>query len=197
MKSKFIKGLVASFVLTVSGIANAGVVTGENFDVGLNIGFEVGDSNSPADAAVDWFIFDSNGVDATSFYFNRTIAAPDLIAGLYLGDTYGFDYVAAGVPLGAWSYYYAATYNSDLTFVSFSDDSHNDSLGGPFGDPDFNTVLAAGRYSLALSSLDQGGTYEFTTNVQSAYAQVPEPSTIVIFALGLMGLASRKYKKQA
>ena len=42
----------------------------------------------------------------------------------------------------------------------------------------------------------------FTTSntqslVQDPTLQVPEPSTLAIFALGIMGLAARKFKKKA
>ncbi|MBZ9610152.1 PEP-CTERM sorting domain-containing protein [Rheinheimera maricola] len=196
MKSKIFKGIVAAFGFSLISFAHAAPIIGEQFNIGLNTGYAVGDANSAPDEAVDWFIFDSNGVDAISFYFNRTIANPDLIAGLYSGDTYGFDYVAAGVSSANWSYASAGDYNPSLTFIEFFDDTHNDNFGGPFGDPDFNRVLAAGRYSLALSSLSQGGTYEFITNVQSASFDVPAPSTLAVFALGLLGLARRNGKRQ-
>ena len=32
---------------------------------------------------------------------------------------------------------------------------------------------------------------------QDVFTDVPEPSTLAIFALGIMGLASRKFKKQS
>ena len=34
------------------------------------------------------------------------------------------------------------------------------------------------------------------SNLQIRSAEVPEPSTLAIFALGIIGLASRKFKKQ-
>lgn len=35
-----------------------------------------------------------------------------------------------------------------------------------------------------------------TWNGTLHYTEVPEPSTLAIFALGIMGLASRRFKKQ-
>jgi hypothetical protein len=57
--------------------------------------------------------------------------------------------------------------------------------GGNFGRSDFNA--GASRYS--GSGRDQRG----SMLVRST--NVPEPSTLAIFALGLIGLASRRFKK--
>jgi len=64
--------------------------------------------------------------------------------------------------------------------------------------------------SVAFASLNQGtyqtkSLYNFDTPQLQDYLtinigsvnEVPEPSTLAVFALGLMGLASRKLKKQA
>jgi hypothetical protein len=34
-------------------------------------------------------------------------------------------------------------------------------------------------------------------NIPEANSEVPEPSTLAIFALGIIGLASRRFKKQS
>ncbi len=42
----------------------------------------------------------------------------------------------------------------------------------------------------------KGTTYHEPTNsCKSSAAPIPEPSTLVVFALGMMGLAARRFKK--
>lgn len=188
MKKRPLIGLAISvFVLGISSLSQADSVTPEIFSTGFNTGYSVTGSGPDIDGNVDWFVFDSNGITPTSFYFDRTVAAPDLIAGLYMGDTTGFDYAAAGAPYN-YSYNSADAYNPSLNFIQQFDDSHDDALGGEYGDPDFNLVLSPGRYSLALSSLGRPGTYEFTTNAVNAYP-TPVPAAIWLFASGFAGIA--------
>ena len=186
-----IKWLIVALAWTgMMHMVQATPVTPESFKTGFNTGYSVADYTD-INNNVDWFVFDSDGNSNTSFYFDRTIAAPDLIAGLYFGDTSGFDYEVAGA-VAHYSIMDAGSYNSNLTFVNFFDDNHDDAYGGPWGDPDFDILLAAGRYSLALSSLNAAGTYEFRTSAVSA---IPVPAAAWLFGTALLaffGFSRRK-----
>ena len=108
-----------------------------------------------------------------------SVAARGLIAGIYLGDTSG-------------SVMNAGSYNSTLTFVNFFDDNHEDAFGGPYGDPDFDMILAGGRYSPALSDDNAAGTDEFRTSTLSA---IPVPAAAWLFGTALLaffGVSRRK-----
>ena len=186
-----IKWLIVALAWT--GVVQATSVTPESFTTGFNSGYSVA-NYTDINNNVDWFVFDTDGSKSTSFFFDRSVAAPDLAAGLYLGDTSGFDYEAAGA--GAWySYMNAGSYNSKLSFISSFDDNHEDAYGGPYGDPDFDMLLAAGRYSLALSSLGAAGTYSFTTNAVSVVSSTPVPAAAWLFGTALLaffGVSRRK-----
>ncbi|MCK5728793.1 MAG: VPLPA-CTERM sorting domain-containing protein [Methylococcales bacterium] len=184
---------ITAILLTMS--AHAAPVTSLSFNTGLNTGYSV-DHIGNIDGNVDWFTFYSNGADMTSFYFDRTVAAPDLVAVLYSGDTNGFDYVAAGAGQ-QYSYWDADILNMNLTYVDEFDDSHPNIAGGMYGDPDFNMLLAAGIYSLALSSLDQAGTYEFTSSTFDSHNSVPNvpiPAAVWLFGSGFIGLTAIRKK---
>lgn len=191
-----LRSILGAILLLAGGVLKAEIVKVENFDIGMNTGFEVSSPYDFIHKGVDWFVFDSDGLGSTTFYFNRTVAQVDLIASLYSGDTSGFDYEAAGLISGPYSQ--VTIYNTDLTLIDTFDDSHDDLLDGPYGDPDFDLILPKGRYSLAVFSVNLPGTYEFTTNVRSAYLKVPEPPTAAIFSILILVFAVRilegKYK---
>ena len=191
--------LVMATMMAAAEQARAGFVIPLKFSAGLNTGYSIG-ANS-VDEHVDWFVFDANGSDLISFHFDRTVAAPDLCATIYCGDTTGFDYVAAGA---MWDYalFSASDYHYGLTYVSSFDDTHDDSHNGPGGDPDFSLLLQAGRYSLALTSLNLAdGTYEFTANVSSASPfPVSGPGSMITLAAGalcMLGFRKRKRRLDA
>jgi hypothetical protein len=64
----------------------------------------------------------------------------------------------------------------------------------------FNSAFT-GRYVRFDIITNHGGDYNFAglseIRFDGTLAVVPEPSTLAIFALGLMGLASRRFKKQS
>ncbi|WP_259367065.1 MULTISPECIES: PEP-CTERM sorting domain-containing protein [unclassified Colwellia] len=65
---------------------------------------------------------------------------------------------------------------------------------------DISSFLLTGANVIAFKAHNSAGggfgVYGLTGSVAST-AAVPEPSTLAIFALGVMGLASRRFKKQA
>jgi len=58
-----------------------------------------------------------------------------------------------------------------------------------------------GTYNFALTAMDANGANLASTSIQiivgAGATAVPEPSTLAIFALGMIGLASRRFKKQS
>jgi hypothetical protein len=63
-----------------------------------------------------------------------------------------------------------------------------------------NIVIGGGHAALGETleiKLISGGVQNLFDDVSLNYTAVPEPSTLAIFALGLMGLASRRFKKQS
>jgi hypothetical protein len=126
------------------------------------------------------------GADNTNFIFNLT---SDVVR--YSGNGYSDYYDQADSPS------FFATFGGGY-------DLHGGAvtLGASEG---YTYTAQGGGYSYGgpttlLGSTD-GQTKMFQVNGLESYtfaaAQVPEPSTLAIFALGLMGLASRRFKKQS
>jgi hypothetical protein len=62
----------------------------------------------------------------------------------------------------------------------------------------YTEVRSSPGNGITISNADLTFNLKLTpTTAAGKTAEVPEPSTIAIFAIGLMGLASRRFKKQA
>ncbi|MCW8866057.1 MAG: PEP-CTERM sorting domain-containing protein [Colwellia sp.] len=150
-------------------------------------------------------------VDATSYPYYDRIIAKNSISGYAsdsqtdpLGDLFGYTYYAgAGSNINGWI---------------ISDGTDEERVSFKFGDIDnyyslFNLQGRYSEYNIASPSYtynrsgsiginynyarsdDDYGSYGAVLMVRSI--EVPEPSTFAIFALGLIGLASRRFKKQS
>jgi len=59
------------------------------------------------------------------------------------------------------------------------------------------TQIANGTVLDGVFTFGSAGSYATWSYVANSTNQVPEPSTLAIFALGMIGLASRRFKKQS
>jgi hypothetical protein len=132
-----------------------------------------------------------------------------LLANIELTNGYNYDYTVGGSSDGHGRITSTSTFGTGFLDLGFSTNSGK----GAYISPDVTTsgFLEAGLYDLtadassysAVSFLNGGQSAKseahfslvFTPN--ASVAAVPEPSTLAIFALGIMGLASRRFKKQA
>ena len=214
MKNKFLKGLVAAFALTLSGIANAGLVTldSDKFGWYASNGSQNGVSaNICAGCFGDyrnWLGFDLSTIAGTivsaelrvfsnvSNDGNQSIEWYEILTSYNnLGQVSG---LAIYNDLGDGQLFSSGVANSNqwnsYTINSAGILSLNSFLG---------TKWAIGGKN--LSNQDAFGyTYAYNQthpNIQlvltTGSVDVPEPSTLSLFALALMGLVSRKFKKQA
>ncbi|OJF70645.1 hypothetical protein BK026_18765 [Alteromonas sp. V450] len=199
MKNKFLKGLVASVALAVSGLANAGLITftpsgTSTVSQGTDLYWDMlSDATSTSSlGSVGEFLLTGHG----DFHFNNAVA--DMVN---IGTGTGGYLFSLGEMIGAssnWS-------NTDF-FVGTTDYAGIMSFGesGIFG----LSFQLAGQthYGWVNISENDSGTqsilgwgYESVAGraIAAGVTDVPEPTTLAVFALGLMGLASRKFKKHA
>ncbi len=200
MSTKMLKTAFLGLVLSVSGFANAGLITGElNTDNHQTTylstdnntqGVHISDSLNFEWMTTDYFEYElESGVN----YFLH-IAATDkggiasLLGNFFLsGNSHVFANGTSSlvtndllwqVSTTGWNNYESAT------------------VHGNWGDSPWGTSH--------ISAIDQDAKWIWSTDAHNDNAvffsveikAVPEPSTLAIFALGIMGLASRRFKKQ-
>ena len=207
MNFKFLKAAIVSLVLSVSSFANAGLITFNDiaaFDAytggGVVDDLESSDwSKTVSSGDFAWTMNDyhcenGQGCGAT---FGETSsnsammqsAIDDFIWTYNDGDfVFKAGIASFGMQFGAYYGNSAVTLNGQNSGVQAS--------GSFFGiASDDNTLFTNVSYAKSLSygSFDD---ISYTRSNQSV-APVPEPSTLAIFALGMMGLASRRFKKQS
>ncbi len=153
--------------------------------VGANtIGFDLNANE------IDFFEFSLSETSNVYWYFDRTTAELDLEYYLYALD---------GGPDALGPYAPVSSVNS-LTYLTYQDDDHDDSLGGDYEDPHGTHLLGPGTYVLALAEYDTleddiggvsgGYTFEYEVSV------VPLPPSAILFGTALLGLAGLKRAKR-
>ncbi|WP_259337890.1 PEP-CTERM sorting domain-containing protein [Colwellia sp. RSH04] len=202
MTNFFLKGLITSFALIVSGLANAGLIY--NIENGNLVS-----ANGVQLNGVEYNVFfgDScssmyEGCDQSLFTFNtqsEATAALDALFAQVLVDNVvlgGVEYDFLSKPIDIFSCNWGAGGSSSTNFCE---------LWVPYLVNGQSVTSAwyshrdGARVSTVPSwtgSINYGDNADYMAFTRWEVAQeVPEPTTLVIFALGLMGLASRKFKK--
>lgn len=201
MKNKFLKSLIASFALAISGIANAGLI----------IDF----SDTGSDTLVTFSgTFDYTGlsVSGSENAYWSTIST---------GSGSGYDQIRVGSGNVTWGgnggtthfELFSGVFNQILSDLSGGGFGFWNYIGGGQGNyyrptsyVSGDALLSTGKF-IGLNISDLGinntGLWKTLSNQETVSitlngaTEVPEPSTLAVFALGLLGLVTRKNKKQA
>ena len=172
-----LKAAFAGLIISVSSFANAGIIA-YDFEFQLNGGTYLTGSFTAEDLNFDNLIVDDELI-SLSFY-NASFSLDNYVFNAAISDNFNFDLNANEFLLGGNSF-------------SATGQRWNASGGTGFG---FEAGNACAGFD--LDGFFQGCDAQPATNIFQVVsaASVPEPSTLAIFALGIMGLASRRFKKQ-
>jgi len=219
MKFKFLIASFAGLLLSVSSIAHAGLITkyyvadltSENTTL-LSVGDTITWSVTFDDTSLVMNQYDDglDGVAGTSDDFSNATftTTPTSSYNIYANATFDFQSLIAAsnneiaILTGLYadinqfnrSWYFARTNGTQNQMTTFYDDITFDAA-------DFPTTLGGGTGSFKhyyRNNLNNLLSINLNFNkVREVVQTVPEPSTLAIFALGMIGLASRRFKKQS
>ncbi|MGB3725778.1 MAG: PEP-CTERM sorting domain-containing protein [Glaciecola sp.] len=200
MKNKFLKGLVAGFALLLSGIANAGLITLSEFDATATT-YDFSGLTDGATTVGDGFLTVSNGevisINEGSLiapaYYDGEDSSVIRFDFLTLVSAIGLDFYVNDQPTTLSIF---DSTDSLIESITISNIGLPTSTGFPYGFIGVN----AGANLISYATVDTpliGNELVVDNIIYQSTTEVPEPSTLAVFTLGLMGLASRKLKKQA
>ena len=190
MNIRILKSALVGLVLSVSGFANAGLITTFELDTattGLNINFDT--------AVLEWSsILDSGTIgrsDITNLtmklYNSSNLVFQDIIIeNSVVQNHVGFPRDLSDI---LWSFDF-----SSMSLLSFDNYFPFDNLDGQNPYLTMNINTSSSNFH-ATPSADYPTKFATSNFTQSTVNSVPEPSTLAIFALGMMGLATRRFKK--
>jgi len=195
MKLKTLKAAFASLILSVSGFASAGLMNVSTIEIESAVGDWLQISE-----IIAWSNISNTDLALTSA--GATASATDY----YLGNlscssnTSDASCILNGSGAMAWTNIFHGGSSSGASVLTITLATPSElSWFEIFG----RTDCCANRDIYNISMYDAQGVELFTALSVSAFnkehstgrVDVPEPSTLAIFALGLMGLASRRFKR--
>jgi len=200
MNIKMLKAAVAGLVLSVSSLANAGIITFTDRAI-----YEAYISGSVLDDMLDVSQSFNTGGIRSGYNWNMndygcvTSGCGDMSS---QGMSYDDNYI--------WTYNNGAfTFDENIFAFVFDFGSYNSATSGLQTQVTLNgyvsqQTLTGGFFGIASTDSQgfnvvnytkstQYGLFDKVTYATQSVNAVPEPSTLAIFALGIMGLASRRF----
>ena len=173
MNIKMLKVVFAGLILFVSSFANAGLIYFK-YD-GTWSSFNSGDFGSTYVATL---IFD-NGGDIVE---NQSFGLADFVSANLSSGSY--DFTMFSIDIDSWTINFSSNASGQLTggWFDASNGDHSWHFDPNYQDASFENASGTARY--------------FESNISNAGQVIPEPSTLAIFALSILGLASSRLKRR-
>jgi len=203
MLFKTLKAALVSSVILVSGIANAGIINLRwdttvaaseltEVAIGDDVGFVFRFETIGSDLA-DVVLNASNFIDYTMTFDDidasltmNSFAGPNEAYEGYTDNSY-FTFDSAGILAQVQQFGVNGTdYTARNLALPGTNKLYNDGA---------DMCIFCGEGELYVNNVDTG--LSTTSWIITQTSEVPEPSTLAIFALGMIGLASRRFKKQS
>jgi len=218
MNIKMLKMAFAGLVLGVSSFANAGLISVGDYDLtSISGNWSTGSTGWNLDGSVSLGLADTLLSDGYVDNFDQSTVNGIFARGTnsltfgtggvnYLLDSFSFittrnyknnsnfslEYRVDG---GLWQNVVSVSSNTLIAPLSSCLSGFNNLCSGQLATISFGGVLAD-EWRLNKINGDQVSFHEVSVSyIEQPITDVPEPSTLAIFALGMVGLASRRFKK--
>ena len=211
MNTKLLKSALAGLALSVSSLANAGlIISGDIYTFDADADGSADDSlisqvtfdvTAGTQLLIDSLVWESTGVDLngdgelTGFdnYMHLLSGTTSLTSNddAPLGDDGSVHSYDSQI-----SYFFetAGTFMVTVGQLSYSTEEALQGYDENRTYSDYNGLgLNHGDWQLTFNTTS--GSVSNVNHANSDFVPVPEPSTLAVFALGIMGLASRRFKK--
>ena len=177
MDFKFIKVSFVGLVLSLSGFANAGLISDELDFARYWEGNPVGQQSAVVGAGIEFSedFLNLDVSDSTVLFDWLSSVEYDTGTPLQYYRIWNMDWVGQSNIITSIDVNFANISGFSASRVSFGDDYIEVAVGG----------------------LDMNSESFLSIELNSTLTSVPEPSTIAIFALGIMGLALRRFKQHS
>ncbi|WP_440877189.1 proprotein convertase P-domain-containing protein [Thalassotalea sp. PLHSN55] len=192
MRLNILKAIAASLVITLSSVANAGIISTGDIAINQSIPDRATVTDTYTETSTDiidnvWVYF-----DATSSWIGdfEVMLSHNGVNVLILDNQ--------GGPQDAVNDWFSDLYATAPTWPQVADTSTNYGFLPSQSLSAFNGLSAQGDWALTVTdtlSADSGFVNSWALQFSTHSAQVPEPSTLAIFALAILGFASRKFSK--
>ncbi|AOW77323.1 hypothetical protein A3Q34_10915 [Colwellia sp. PAMC 20917] len=198
MKFKFLKIAIAALVVLSTTVTHANLI--------VDGGFEFGQATGTASTSSGYGAWST--ISGQTYLLGMPYAGMSTLEGLnamHVGNGYGFGYVEQSFATNIGSLYEltysmigwsggAGRVSAHLYNTGTTDLITGLSTGGGWVTGSFTFTASNTLTTLKLQNVSGASTVDDVSLISVA---VPEPSTIAIFALGMIGLVSRRFKKQA
>jgi hypothetical protein len=192
MNIKLIKAACAGITLTICSFANAGIIDNGSYTTVDGLDW------------LDWTLTQSEtqstALAANIGWRTATLIEMESMMNTMFSTTFTWDVSGIDVGLGA----VAGVQNYKATFLQLFGATGNQYT---YASAEGVGLVGFGDYAYAAVGRPGGGDHPFDDiNFASSFSgvalvrssiSVPEPSTLAIFALGMIGLASHRFKKQS
>ena len=197
LKNKGMKGIVVGAALAASSVSNAGIIS-------------IVDAEGTSTFISGGIVFD---ISLTDFIATEDVFLGLTVRGDFDSNLENLTLSLSGIP-GIDLLFDGNNGNNGGWVTNLSDGGGDYSITA-FGDSNATSVVSANDWNAFFRQRTMTATASSNVNADPIYSapfhevyysleissesnmQVPEPSSITIFALGMIGLASRRFKKQS